>query len=116
VFAYLALLPVALTLMVVVGGGMALAASSVNTILQSIVPDPLRGRVAGFFMLAFLGMAPLGSLAAGALGSALGVPATLAVNGAIATVAALWFWRSLPKWRELMRPTYRRLGIIADEG
>ena len=26
------------------------------------------------------------------------------------------FWRSLPRWRELMRPTYRRLGIIADEG
>ncbi len=115
VFAYLALLPVALGLMFVVGGGMALAASSVNTILQSIVDDPLRGRVAGFFMLAFLGMAPLGNLAAGALGSALGVPATLAVNGAIATVAALWFWRSLPKWRALMRPTYRRLGIIADE-
>ena len=98
--------------MFVVGGGIILACASVNTILQSIVPDELRGRVAGFFMLAFLGMAPLGNLAAGALGSVIGVPATFVVNGAIATVAALWFWRALPKWRALMRPTYRRLGII----
>ncbi len=101
--------------MFVVGGGVILAAASVNTILQTIVPDGLRGRVAGFFILAFLGMAPLGNLAAGALGNAVGVPATFAVNGAIATIAALWFWRALPGLRELMRPTYRRLGIIPDD-
>jgi MFS family permease len=115
-FAYLAYLPLALALMFVVGGGVILAAASVNTILQTIVPDRLRGRLAGFFILAFLGMAPLGNLAAGALGNALGVPAVFAVNGLLATVAALWFWRALPTLRELMRPTYRRLGIIADEG
>jgi hypothetical protein len=45
-----------------------------------------------------------------------GVPATFALNGGIATVAALWFWRALPALRELMRPTYLRLGIITDEG
>jgi len=28
---------------------------------------------------------------------------------------ALWFWRALPKWRQLIRPTYVRLGIIANE-
>jgi MFS family permease len=115
-FAYLALLPVALALMFVVGGGVVLVASSVNTILQTIVPDRLRGRVAGFFILAFLGIAPLGNLAAGALGDAVGVPATFAVNGGIATVAAFWFWRALPALRELMRPTYLRLGIITEEG
>jgi MFS family permease len=114
-FAYLAVLPLALALMFVIGGGVILAAASVNTILQSIVPDNLRGRVAGFFMLAFLGMAPLGNLVAGALGSIIGVPTTFAVNGGLATVAALWFWRALPKWRALMRPTYRRLGIISGE-
>ena len=114
-FGYLAFLPGALALMFVVGGGTVLAAASVNTILHSIVPDALRGRVAGFFMLAFLGMAPLGNLAAGALGSAIGVPATFVLNGAVAAVAALWFWRALPKWRQLIRPTYVRLGIIANE-
>ena len=92
-----------------------LAAASVNTILQTIVPDALRGRIAGFFTLSFLGMAPLGNLAAGAMADAMGVRATFALNGLLAAAAALWFWRALPGLRELMRPTYLRLGIIADE-
>ncbi len=77
-FAYLSIFPLALVLMVCVGGGLILAAASVNTILQTIVPDGLRGRMAGFFTLAFLGMAPLGNLAAGALADAVGVRLTFA--------------------------------------
>jgi MFS family permease len=114
-FAYVSYLPLALALIFVVGGGVVLAAASVNTILQTIVPDRLRGRVAGFFILAFLGMAPLGNLMAGALGDAFGVPATFAVNGLFATSAALWLWRALPTLRELMRPTYLRLGVIVED-
>ena len=114
-FAYLSFLPLALALMFVVGSGVVLVAASVNTILQTIVPDRLRGRVAGFFILAFLGIAPLGNLAAGALGNAVGVPATFVVNGLSATLVALWFWRALPALRELMRPTYLRLGIISGD-
>ena len=114
-FAYLSFLPLALALMFVVGSGVVLVAASVNTILQTIVPDRLRGRVAGFFILAFLGIAPLGNLAAGALGNAVGVPATFVVNGLSATLVALWFWRALPALRELMRPTYVRMGIIAAD-
>jgi MFS family permease len=114
-FAYLGYLPLALALMFVVGGGIMLACASVNTILQSIVPDELRGRVAGFYMLAFIGMSPLGNLVAGALGSVIGIQAAFAANGGIATVAALVFLRGLPRWRALMRPTYRRLGIIPGD-
>ncbi|MET0683561.1 MAG: MFS transporter [Casimicrobiaceae bacterium] len=114
-FSYLSYLPLGLVLMFIVGGTFILTSASVNTILQTIVPDPLRGRVAGFFTLAFLGMVPLGSLAAGALAEGVGVRTTFALNGMIAAAAALLFWRGLPKWRELMRPTYRRLGIITDE-
>jgi MFS family permease len=114
-FSYLSYFPLALGLMFAVGGGVILAAASVNTILQTIVPDPLRGRVAGFFTLAFLGVAPLGNLAAGALAKFAGVQLTLLANGLAAIIAALWFWRALPTLRELMRPTYLRLGIIAGE-
>jgi MFS family permease len=114
-FSYLSFFPLALVLMFAVGGGVILAAASVNTILQTIVPDPLRGRVAGFFTLAFLGMAPLGNLSAGALANAVGVQATFALNGLFAAAAALLFWRALPTLRELMRSTYLRLGIIAGE-
>jgi len=113
-FAYLSVFPLALALMFAVGGGVILAAAAVNTILQTIVPDGLRGRVAGFFTLAFLGMAPLGNLAAGALASAVGVRLTFVANGLFATIAALVFWRALPTLRELMRPTYLRLGIVDE--
>ncbi|MEO8303438.1 MAG: MFS transporter [Betaproteobacteria bacterium] len=114
-FAYLTIYPLALLLLVAVGGGVILAAASISTILQSIVPDRLRGRLSGFFTLAFLGFAPLGNIAAGALANVLGVQMTFALNGLVAAAAALWFWLALPKWRELIRPTYVRLGIIPAE-
>ena len=99
-FAYLDYLPLAVPLIVVFGGGVILAAASANTILQTIVDDRLRGRVAGFYMLAFLGVAPLGSLAAGAIAAKIGVPATFLLNGLVALVAALVFMRGLPALRE----------------
>ena len=64
-------------------------------------------------MLAFLGMAPIGNLVAGALADRLGASLTLAVNGAIAAVAAAWFWQRMPTLRKSMRPDYERLGIVA---
>ena len=85
--------------MVAMGGGAILAAASANTILQTIVDDRLRGRVAGFYTLAFLGVAPLGNLAAGALAARWSAPAAFAINGVGAALAALWFWRKLPEIR-----------------
>jgi MFS family permease len=114
-FSYMSVFAIALALMVVVGGGVILAAASANTILQTIVDDSLRGRVAGFYTLAFLGIAPLGNLAAGALAERLSAPAAFAINGAIAMLAAGWFWRYLPTIRGALRPTYQRLGIVNPE-
>jgi MFS family permease len=115
-FAYLTVLPLALLLMAVVGGGMILAAASSNTIIQTVVEDRLRGRVVGFYTMAFLGIAPLGNLAAGALGNAIGVQATFAVNGVVCLATAAWLWRRLPALAKLMHPTYERLGIAAHDG
>jgi MFS family permease len=108
-------LPPALVLMFVAGGGVILAAASSNTILQTIVSDELRGRVAGFYTLAFLGMAPLGNLAAGALAQRFGVPVTFAVNGLACALAALWFWHRLPRLRSAIRPVYVKLGLVSPE-
>ena len=111
-FACMSVLTVAIVLMIAVGGGVILAAASANTILQTIVDDSLRGRVAGFYTLAFLGVAPLGNLAAGALAARFSAPATFVVNGVIAMLAAAWFWRRLPGIRSALRDTYKRLGIV----
>lgn len=102
-------------LMLLVGGGVILAAASANTILQTIVSDALRGRVAGFYTLAFLGVAPLGNLAAGALAQALGAPATFVVNGLACAAGALWFLRRLPALARAVRPVYAKLGLLPAE-
>jgi len=113
-FAYMRVYAVALLLMVFVGGGLILAAASTNTILQTIVADRLRGRVAAFYTLAFLGVAPLGNLAAGALAGLVGVSMTFVLNGVLAACGALWLWRQLPALRAALRTIYRYLGILSD--
>jgi len=113
-FAYLRFLPLALVLMFLVGGGLILSAASTNTIVQTIVDDRLRGRVAAFYTLAFLGVAPLGNLAAGALAGVVGVQLTFLLNGVLAACGALWLWRQMPVLRATLRPIYRELGILDD--
>jgi predicted MFS family arabinose efflux permease len=100
-FAYVPILAPAIVLLFVSGGGVILAAAGSNTIVQTLVEDRLRGRVAGFYVMAFLGVAPVGSLAAGALAKAFGAPATLLVNGMLATAGALWFGRRLASLRAI---------------
>jgi MFS family permease len=66
-----------LLLLVVTGFGFMQQMASSNTILQTIVEDEKRGRVMSFYSMAFQGVAPFGSLIAGAVAMRLGAPATL---------------------------------------
>jgi Bacterial protein of unknown function (DUF894). len=56
------------------GFGMLLFFSTSNTVLQTIVPDEMRGRVMGVWSLVFGAMIPLGSLEAGAVAHWVGTP------------------------------------------
>jgi MFS family permease len=76
-------------LLAIVGFGIVLYFSTSNTVLQSIVPDEMRGRVMGIWTLIFGGMIPLGSLQAGLMADFLGTPATIAIGALICAVAAL---------------------------
>jgi hypothetical protein len=62
-----------------------------------------------------MGAAPLGNLAAGALAGLIGTPATFALNGVVAMVAALWFRARLPMLRDALRPLYEELGVPRRE-
>ena len=53
-----------------------------NALVQELVPDAVRGRVMGVYMLAFFGIMPLGALLAGGLATAVGVPLTVAICAA----------------------------------
>jgi MFS family permease len=103
-----------LVLVPLTGFGMMQQMAASNTILQTIVHDEKRGRVMAFYSMAFVGMAPFGSLLAGFLAARIGAPKTLALGGVLCVAASLWFARQLPKIRELVRPIYRKLGILPE--
>lgn len=110
-FSYCTSLWAALPLVYVIGAGMMLTAASTNTLLQSMVEDRLRARVAAIYIMSFLGMSPLGALAAGWVSQFAGPPATLGLGGGLAVAGALLYWRRLPRIRGAIRPVYEKLGI-----
>ena len=65
--------------------------SSSNTLIQAMVPDQLRGRVMALYTMMFMGMAPFGSLFAGASAHRLGAPLTVSI-GAVACIGAATFF------------------------
>jgi MFS family permease len=71
------------------GFGMLLFFSTSNTVLQTIVPDEMRGRVMGVWSLVFGAMIPLGSLEAGALAHWLGTPFAVRFGAIVCAVSAL---------------------------
>jgi MFS family permease len=81
-----------LLLMLVTGAGMMVQMASSNTILQTIVDERMRGRVMSLYAMAFMGMAPFGSLLAGWLSSRIGVSNTLLIGGACAVLAGEGLW------------------------
>jgi MFS family permease len=76
------------------------------------VDEKMRGRVMSYYTMAFVGMAPFGSLLAGALAHAIGAPRTVIVSGIACILGSLWFWSRLKYLRKEMRPIYERLGIV----
>jgi MFS family permease len=96
------LLPIGFTMMVQI--------SSSNTLIQTMVPDALRGRVMSVYSMMFMGMAPLGALLAGWSADRIGAPRTVLIGGAACVAAAAIFRWSLPR----LRAEARRL-IVAQQ-
>jgi MFS family permease len=104
-----------LPMMLVTGLGMMQGLTTSNTILQTLVDEKMRGRVMSYYTMAFVGMAPFGSLLAGALAHAIGAPHTVIVSGIACILGGVLFWTQLGAIRRDMRPIYQRLGIIPRE-
>ena len=92
-------------------GAMTLVASC-NTVLQTILDEDKRGRVMSFFTVAFMGVAPFGSLGAGSMAGIIGPRNTLLLGSIGCLVGAMVFARHLPQIREKVRPIYELMGII----
>lgn len=93
------------------GCAMIVTTALANTMLQTLVPDPLRGRVMAFYAFVFVGMAPLGAFQAGLLAERVGAPSAVAAGAALCLAAV-----AVAAWRvpELRAPTFEPAGVTGD--
>jgi MFS family permease len=87
-------LPLSLLLVALTGFTMIINTATTNTLLQSVTPDELRGRVMSVFTFSFVGMGPIGAFGAGWMAEQVGAPLALVVGGGICLVVTL-----LAHWR-----------------
>ncbi len=104
----------AMILLPLIGAGMLAVITATSTVIQIIVEDRMRGRLKSLFSMSFLGMVPMGNLAAGIVADFIGATATLALCGVCCVAAGLIYWTKLPQLRSHMRAHYVRLGIIRE--
>jgi MFS family permease len=98
-FAWLRWLPLSLLAMVGVGWGFMMISNNSNAIIQSDVPDELRGRVMSIYTLVFFGSMPIGSLLAGTLAQQISEPLTVMLGASFLMLLAIIAWIFLPEIR-----------------
>jgi len=85
--------PVSVALLAIAGCAMIVNNALTNTMLQTLVPDQLRGRVMGFYSFVFVGLAPLGAFQAGVFAERFGAPLAVGAGAlicALAVTVAAW--------------------------
>jgi predicted MFS family arabinose efflux permease len=102
-------------LLVPAGAAMMVQMASSNTLIQAMVPDALRGRVMAVYSMMFMGMAPFGSLFAGAVAERLGAPKAIAIGGMICIGAAAIFAQRLPALRVEARQLIVAQGLAGGD-
>jgi MFS family permease len=98
------------------GGAMVTQMAACNTVLQTIVEDDKRGRIMSLFTMAFMGVAPFGSLSAGVIATWIGPRWTLGLAGSLCVLQGVVFSLQIPKLRPHVVPIYIRKGILPDPG
>lgn len=101
IFALTAWLPLSLLLLGVIGLAFVAILNNSNAIVQSIVPDVLRGRVMGLYSLMFMGGGPVGSLVIGVIADRTSEPFTVGLCAVGCLVYALLIWFSRPEVRAM---------------
>jgi predicted MFS family arabinose efflux permease len=76
--------------LLVVGWAMISINATINTVIQTNVPDELRGRVNGVYALLFIGVAPLGNLQAGIVADHFGAPAAVFIGALMSGLVVLY--------------------------
>ena len=100
-------------LLIPVGFFIMVQMASSNTLIQSMVPDKLRGRILAVYSMMFMGMAPFGSLSAGTVAHHLGAPWTVALGGLACIGGSILFLMHLPSIRNEARELVLAQGMTA---
>jgi MFS family permease len=111
-FGYSQVFLLSAALMLPIGFAMMIQFGAANTLIQTMTPDSLRGRVMSVYSMVFMGMAPIGALIAGAVAEHTGAPLALASGGLICLLVACGFGAWLPK----IRPSARELIVAQGMG
>jgi MFS family permease len=100
-WAFIGSLPLSLLVLVGTGVSMMLVTNIANILVQSQVPDHLRGRVMSIYSLGFFGMFPLGAILYGAVAEWLGEQPTVIIFASITLVFSILLYFLAPRLREL---------------
>ena len=96
-FSHMTNFPIALFFVMLAGFGMMSQSTISNTIIQTNVSAKMRGRVIGYFAMAFFGMQPLGGLLIGTISQYAGAQNTILAEGIAALLIAILFLPFLRK-------------------
>src|SRR6266542_1027533 len=93
-FALVHTIMLAAAVLLLLGLTMLINGALANGILQSVVPDELRGRVMATYVFVYVGFTPIGSFIAGAVANVVGVQWSIGLGGAVMLAYASWaFWK-----------------------
>lgn len=113
-FSYNHIVWAAFPLLVVSGCGTIIVITSSNILLQSLVPDNLRGQVMALYSMAFIGMLPVASLAAGGLAHVVGVEPVFMVSGVLFAALGFTIRARLPHLRQQAHPVLHAKGLLQE--
>lgn len=88
-FSYSQSFHLSLLILMIAGWGMMVNMALTNTLIQSTVPDHLRGRVMSYYTMMFLGMAPIGNFTSGFLAHWFNAPFAVRIGAMICMISAL---------------------------
>ncbi len=88
--------------------------ASANTVIQTLVDEDKRGRVMALYSVAFMGMAPFGSLLSGWAASRLGVAHTMSLNGLFVLAGSAAFATRMKVITAHADTVYGRLALGAE--
>jgi len=87
------------------------AIASINTLIQTLANEDMRGRVMSFYAMALMGMSPIGNFLAGSVASGIGISYTFVMCGLITILSAGWFTIYRPRLRNSVYKIYMEKGF-----